>query len=73
MGKESCELIDKILADHERVETIVADEGYRGTFVDHVEKKWNRKVEISKGVKKGFAVIPKRWVVELLGSMGIGY
>ena len=41
-----------------------ADAGYQGTSVDHVEKKMGLKIEISKIIKDGWAVLAKRWVVE---------
>ena len=41
-----------------------ADAGYQGTSVDHVEKGMGLKIEISKKIKDGWAVLAKRWVVE---------
>lgn len=41
-----------------------ADEGYRGTTVEHVEKKMQLIMEISKKIKDGWAILAKRWVVE---------
>jgi len=41
-----------------------ADEGYKGTTVDHVEKSMGLEIEISKKIKDGWAVLAKRWVVE---------
>ena len=32
--------------------------------MDHVEKKMGLKIEISKKIKNGWAVLAKRWVVE---------
>ena len=40
-----------------------ADEGYKGTTVDHVEKSMGLEIEISKKIKDGWAVLAKRWVV----------
>lgn len=62
--KAGCELADKVFGELPEVRTICADAGYRGTFVDYVQEKWNKVVHISEKIKDGFAVIPKRWVVE---------
>ena len=59
-----CDLIDKVFEELSGVQAICADAGYRGTFVDHVKKKWDKVVHISEKIKDDFAVIPKRWVVE---------
>jgi putative transposase len=42
-----------------------ADEGYRGTFVDFMTNTLNKLVEISKKISVGWAVLAKRWVVEI--------
>ena len=59
-----CDLVDKVFKELPDVRAICADPGYRGTFVDHVKKEWDKVVHISEKIKDGFAVIPKRWVVE---------
>ena len=59
-----CDLVDKVFKELPEVRAICADAGYRGTFVDHVKKEWDKSVHISEKIKDGFAVIPKRWVVE---------
>ena len=59
-----CELIDKCLEELPNIRAICADAGYRGSFVDHVKEQWGKVVHISEKIKDGFAVIPKRWVVE---------
>ena len=59
-----CKLADKIFKKVPTVQAICADAGYRGTFVDYVGETWGRAVHISEKIKDGFAVIPKRWVVE---------
>lgn len=41
-----------------------ADAGYRGTTVNYVESKLKLACHISTKIKDGFAVLPKRWVVE---------
>ena len=59
-----CDLADKAFKKVPSAQAICADAGYRGTFVDYVGQTWNRAVHISEKIKDGFAVIPKRWVVE---------
>ena len=59
-----CDLVDKVFKEFPDVQAICADAGYRGTFVAHVRKEWDKAVHISEKIKDGFAVIPKRWVVE---------
>ena len=46
------------------IEGVSADAGYRGTFVEFMEKTFGITVEISQKIKDTFALIPKRWVVE---------
>jgi len=41
-----------------------ADASYRGTFVQHLETRWQKPVHISQLIVDGFAVLPCRWVVE---------
>ena len=59
-----CRLADKLFKKVPGIQAICADAGYRGTFVDYVKETWGRAVHISEKIKDGFAVIPKRWVVE---------
>lgn len=59
-----CDLMDQCLEKLPDIQAVCADAGYRGTFVDHVKKNWNKPVHISEKIRDGFAVIPKRWVVE---------
>ena len=59
-----CDLINKCLEGLPSVQAVCADAGYRGTFVAHVKARWGKVVHISEKIKDGFAVIPKRWVVE---------
>ena len=62
--KGGCTLVDKVFKKFPDVRAICADAGYQGTFVDYVKEKWDKDVHISEKIKDGFAVIPKRWVVE---------
>ena len=41
-----------------------ADAGYRGTTLRFVQEVLKRQCYISTKIKDGFAVLPKRWVVE---------
>jgi putative transposase len=40
------------------------DAGYRGTAVTFVKEALNMTLHISMKIKDGWAVLPKRWVVE---------
>ena len=61
---EGCTVADKV-AGLPRLEGFCADQGYRGTFVEHVQSTLQKTVEITGGIKgAGFQVIPKRWIVE---------
>ena len=46
------------------LEGFSADEGYRGTTAEHIEKNMKQIIEISKKIKDGWAILAKRWVVE---------
>ena len=46
------------------LEAFSGDAGYRGTAVDVVEKRLERKLPISRKSKDAFAILPKRWIVE---------
>lgn len=62
--KEGCTLADKIMPVLPEVKAWNADAGYRGSFVDHLQTLWNTTVFISQRIVDGFAVLPRRWVVE---------
>lgn len=48
-----------------KIESFCADAGYRGTFEEDVEKKLGLRTDIVKREdKEGWAVLPKRWIVE---------
>ena len=61
---QGCKLVDKAFKRIPCTQAICADAGYRGTFVDYVNETWGKEVHISEKIKDGFAVLPKRWVVE---------
>jgi len=46
------------------IEGFCGDGGYRKTFENEVLSELGLKVDISERIDPGFAVIPKRWVVE---------
>ena len=53
------------------IEGFCGDGGYRKTFENEVLSELGLKVDISERIDPGFAVIPKRWVVErTLGWLG---
>jgi putative transposase len=62
--KEGCTLADKAMALLPTVKAWNGDAGYRGTFVEHLQTRWQLPVHISQRIVDGFAVLPKRWVVE---------
>jgi putative transposase len=48
-----------------RLKVIWADGGYAGEMVDWAKSVFGRVIQIVKGAaKKGFTVLPKRWIVE---------
>ena len=47
------------------IEKFCGDEGYLGTFVDYCDWEFDDVgVDISKRIKPGFEILPKRWIVE---------
>ena len=47
------------------IEKFCGDEGYLGTFVDYCGWEFDDVgVDISKRIKPGFEILPKRWIVE---------
>ena len=62
--KEGCTVADKA-AGLPRLKGFCADEGYRGTFVEHVRDALKKSVDITGAIRgKGFTVIAKRRIVE---------
>lgn len=49
-----------------RLQRIWADGGYRGTFIDTVQRLcgWTVEIILRSDDAKGFQVLPKRWIVE---------
>ena len=62
--REGCVVAYRSLDKLPGVRAICADQGYRGTFAKYVREIWNREVHFSSREGKGFAIEPKRWVVE---------
>lgn len=62
--KAGCDVAKRVIEKFPSVKGISGDAGYRGTFVEFVENKLRRNVEISHKIKDEFAILPKRWVVE---------
>jgi putative transposase len=61
-----CELFKKIKDKLPRLEKLLVDAGYKGTFVDQAKEILNVTVEISSRppTEKGFVPLAKRWVSE---------
>ena len=62
--KAAPDVLDRAKEKFSSIKGFSADEGYRGTTADHVENNMKLRVEISKKIKDGWAVLAKRWVVE---------
>ncbi len=59
------EVLFKMLGRFHRLKTIWVDGGYTGRFVDEAKSVFGRMVEVVKrSDRKGFVVLPKRWIVE---------
>lgn len=69
---EGCVLADLAMANAPRAEAICGDAGYRGTFERYVAQQWEIPVHISQRITDGFAVLPKRWIVERTFAWGNG-
>lgn len=59
-------LLVKLIGKYPRLKTLWADAAYAGAFVEWLEKYLGWGLEVVKKQKrqKGFAVLPKRWIVE---------
>ena len=62
--KAGCDMFERAKENFPTLKGFSADAGYQGTSVDYVEKKMGLKIEISKKIKDGWALLAKRWVVE---------
>jgi putative transposase len=61
---EACVLMKLAKPNLPRLKAVCADAGYRGTFETFMNEEFALPVHISEKIKDGFAVIPRRWVVE---------
>ena len=55
--KGGCEVFDRAKEKFPTIKGFSADEGYRGTSTDHVEKERGLKMEISKKIKDEWAIL----------------
>ena len=62
--KSAPNVLDRAYEKFPSIKGFSADEGYRGTTVDHVEKEMGLIMEVSKKIKDEWAILAKRWVVE---------
>ena len=62
--KGGMEVASRAFDKYPTIEKFCGDEGYLGTFVDYIDMEFDLKVDISKSIKPGFVVLPKRWIVE---------
>jgi transposase len=60
------DLLERIEGEFPRIKTLWADAAYSGMFVDWLEKQlgWYLAVVRKAKGQTGFAVLPKRWIVE---------
>ena len=62
--KSAPDVLDRAYEKFPSIKGFSADEGYRGTTVDYVEKEMGLIMEVSKKIKDEWAILAKRWVVE---------
>lgn len=62
--KAAGDLLLRSVEKHPTLAAFSGDAGYRGTAVSVAKDKLNRILYISTKIKDGWAVLPKRWVVE---------
>jgi putative transposase len=60
----ACEVLRRAAEKHPSVEAFSGDAGYRGTAVRFVSERLGLVLHISERIVDGFAVLPKRWIVE---------
>ena len=53
-----------VLEDMVRIETILADQSYRGSLAQILSQAYYCKLEVTEKLGEGFIVAPWRWVVE---------
>lgn len=62
--KAACEVLERVVDKHPSIEAGSGDAGYRGTAVKFANDELGITLHISQRIKDGWAVMPKRWVVE---------
>lgn len=62
--KAGGQVIEETLDRYPTLTGFCADEGYRKTCKEYVQKTLHKVFDISKKIKNEWTVIPKRWVVE---------
>lgn len=62
--KGGCEVLERAKEKYPTIQGFSADQGYCKTALEFCADKLKIAMEISKRIKDGFAVMPKRWVVE---------
>jgi putative transposase len=60
----ACEVLRRAAEKHSSLEAFSGDAGYRGTAVRFVSERLGLVLHISERIVDGFAVLPKRWIVE---------
>lgn len=60
----ACEVLHRTAEKDTSLEAFSGDAGYRGTAVRFVDEVLGLTLQISEKIEDGFAVLPKRWVVE---------
>ena len=58
-----CDVLRRTAEKHPSLKAFSGDAGYRGTAVRFVEEQLGLILHISEKIEDGFAVLPKRWVV----------
>ena len=62
--KSACPILDRCKEKYPSIQAFSGDAGYRGTAVKFVSETLGIALHISMRIKDGWAVLPKRWVVE---------
>jgi len=62
--KAACHVFERCVEKYPSIEAFSGDAGYRGTAVKFVDEALDMELHISTKIKDGWAVLPKRWVVE---------
>jgi putative transposase len=60
----ACEVLRRTAEKHLDIQAFSGDGGYRGTAVNFVDERLSLVLPIAERIVDGFAVLPKRWVVE---------